>query len=162
MWFRALLINGSALHFCVLNGERQKSRTRFTKQGDLRKKIYLVGSSYDRILLVGPRQGWNLALEGDHRKEKNGKQYEDTAFPITAGFRKQLIETIIAEYEKKANAETSDYEPAKPEKLESSESETDNIPFWCIKSERKRALNQLLCVKVYQTIPWLILIDFRL
>jgi len=62
-------------------------------------------------------------------KEKDGKQYEDTAFPITAGFRKQLIETIIAEYEKKANAETSDYEPAKPEKLESSESEIDNIPF---------------------------------
>jgi len=62
-------------------------------------------------------------------KEKDGKQYEDTAFPITAGFRKQLIETIIAEYEKKANAETSDYEPAKPEKSESSESEIDNIPF---------------------------------
>jgi len=62
-------------------------------------------------------------------KEKDGKQYEDTAFPITAGFRKQLIETIIAEYEKKANAETSDYEPVKPEKLESSESETDDIPF---------------------------------
>ncbi|RJR23656.1 MAG: hypothetical protein C4582_05335 [Desulfobacteraceae bacterium] len=43
---------------------------RFTKQGGLGTKISLVGSSYDRILLVAPRQGWNLAFEGDHRKEK--------------------------------------------------------------------------------------------
>lgn len=64
-----------------------------------------------------------------NKPNKDGKEYEDISFPITANFRKQIIETILSEYEKKANAETSDYEPAKPEKSESSESETDDIPF---------------------------------
>ena len=63
------------------------------------------------------------------KPDKNGKEYRDTAKPITADFRKRLFEVILAEYEKKANAETSDYEPAKPKKSESSESETDDIPF---------------------------------
>lgn len=63
-------------------------------------------------------------------KEKDGKQYEDTAFPITAGFRKQLIETIIAEYEKKANAENLAAESSE-NKVESEKSDesTDDIPF---------------------------------
>jgi len=62
-------------------------------------------------------------------KEYNGKLWKDIAHPITAGCRKLIFDTVLEEYEKKANAETSDYEPAKPEKSESSESETDDIPF---------------------------------
>ena len=62
-------------------------------------------------------------------KEYNGKLWKDIAHPITAECRKQLIETILSEYEKKANAETDNYEPKKSEKSEQNEVDAENIPF---------------------------------
>ena len=66
-------------------------------------------------------------------KEYNGKLWKDIAHPITAECRKQIFDTVLEEYAKKAAAETSEYKPEKTgnnnQESESSENNTDSIPF---------------------------------
>ncbi len=65
------------------------------------------------------------------KPDKNDKKYRDTAKPITADFRKRLFEVILAEYEKKANAENSaaENEEENGVKPQKSENEADEVPF---------------------------------
>jgi len=67
-------------------------------------------------------------------KETNGKEYEDTAYPITADFRKRLFNVILAEYEKKTTAENlAGIESENPTKNSESDNkmltDDESIPF---------------------------------
>jgi len=70
------------------------------------------------------------------KPNKNGKEYEDIAYPLTADFRKRLFEIILDEYEKKVEKESENLENEQPAKNsadkgenENSDNNNESIPF---------------------------------
>lgn len=64
------------------------------------------------------------------KPDNEGKEYEPVCHPITAAFRQKLIDVILSEYKKKANAENFAAENSE-NKVESEKSDesTDDVPF---------------------------------